>query len=79
MTRLLPRIYFVSLAQLLAILAAVLIIGYLSFNPERGPDFQRRGRYVVDTLTPYLGDSVALKRELTRAATQMKLTISLYT
>ncbi|MEY4578857.1 MAG: periplasmic sensor signal transduction histidine kinase, partial [Pseudomonadota bacterium] len=40
---------------------------------------QRRGRYVVDTLTPYLGDSVALKRELTRAATQMKLTISLYT
>ena len=78
LTRLLPRIYFVSLAQLLSIVAAVVIIGFLSWSPERGPDFARRGRYVVDTLTPHLADPEALERELLRARKQLKVEVSLY-
>ncbi|MET0390070.1 MAG: HAMP domain-containing sensor histidine kinase [Polyangiales bacterium] len=77
-TGLLPRIYFVSLAQLLAIVAAVMIVSFLSFNPERGPEFERRGQYIVDTLGEHLGDPARLAEELERARVQMRFAISLY-
>lgn len=73
------RIYFVSLAQLLAMVAAVLVVGWLLFSPERGgPDFTRRGRYAVDTIIEHLGDPAALQRELERARRQMQVSLSLY-
>jgi len=78
LTRLLPRIYIVSLLQLLAIVGGVTLVGWLSFNPEHGPEFERRGRYVVDTLSQHLGDPARLERELERARQQMRLALSIY-
>jgi two-component system OmpR family sensor kinase len=77
-TGLLPRIYVVGVAQLLATVAAVLLVGYLSFRSERGPDFDRRGRYVVDTVIEALGEPAALQRELTRANEQMHAAMTVY-
>jgi signal transduction histidine kinase len=78
LSRLLPRIYIVSLLQLLAIVGGVMLVAWLSFNPERGPEFERRGRYVADTLAEVVGDQAALARELTRAKEQMRLSVSVY-
>ena len=77
-SRLLPRIYIVSVLQLLAIVGGLMLVGYLTFNPERGPEFERRGRYVADTLSHVAADPQALARELARAERQMRLAVSVY-
>ena len=77
-TRLALRIYAVSLLQLLAIVAAVVVVGYLTFAPEHGPDFAHRGHYVLDTVVAQLGDRDALQRELVRAEQQMHVSMSLF-
>jgi signal transduction histidine kinase len=77
-SRLALRIYLVSLLQLLAIVAAVIVVGYLTFASEHGPDFAHRGHYVLDTVVEQLGDPDALQRELTRAERQMHVSMSLF-
>jgi two-component system, OmpR family, sensor kinase len=79
LTRLLPRIYLVSILQLLAIAGLMIVVGWLSFRPDRTPGHEQRARYVVDTVTAELGSPERLTRELERAGTFMRVQITLYT
>lgn len=76
--RLALRIYLVSLSQLFAIVASVLVVGWLSIRADRSPDFTKRGRYVLDTLAQHLASPDELQRELDRARAQLRVTVSLY-
>jgi two-component system, OmpR family, sensor kinase len=79
LTRLLPRIYLVSLLQLLAIVGLMIVVGWLTFRPFRSPDYETRALYVVETVSAQLGSPEQLARELERAKSQMRVQISLYT
>lgn len=79
LTRLLPRIYLVSLLQLLAIFGLTIIVGWLTFAPFRGSDYEQRTKYVVENIVAQLGSPEALQRELERAKRQMRVLVTLYT
>ena len=78
LTRLLPRIYLVSVLQLLAIAGLTIIVGRLTFGSFRPSDYEQRVQYVVDTLSAYVGSEEKLTRELERAKTQMRMQVTLY-
>lgn len=78
LARLLPRIYAVSLLQLLAISGLTAVVGWLSFTPDHLPGHELRSRYVVQTVSAQLGDSAGLQRELVRAKAEMATEITLY-
>jgi signal transduction histidine kinase len=78
LTRLLPRIYLVSLLQLLAIAGLTVMVGYLTFTPDRMHEHDRRSSYVVNTVAAELGKPEALQRELTRASAEMQMLMSVY-
>jgi signal transduction histidine kinase len=78
LTRLLPRIYLVSVLQLLAIFGLMIVVGWLTFGGRRSSDFEQRAQYVVDNVTAQLGAPERLARELERAKSQMRVHISVY-
>lgn len=78
LTRLLPRIYLVSLLQLLAIFGLTIIVGWLTFAPFRVSDYEQRTKYVVDNIVAQLGSPQALERELERAKSQMRVQLTIY-
>ena len=77
-SRLALRIYWVSLAQLLAIVAAVTVVGWLTFNPRRGVDFSAHARYLVDHVVAHGADPGVLRAELSHVRTRLHLSISIY-
>jgi two-component system OmpR family sensor kinase len=78
LTRLLPRIYLVSVLQLLAIAGLTIIVGWLTFGSFRPSDYEQRVQYVVDTVSAYLGSPEDVRRELERAKAQMRMQVTLY-
>ena len=78
LTRLLPRIYLVSVLQLLAIAGLTIIVGWLTFGSFRLSDYEQRVQYVVDTIAGQLGSTDHVMRELERAKAQMRMQITLY-
>jgi two-component system, OmpR family, sensor kinase len=78
LTRLLPRIYLVSVLQLLAIFGLMIVVGWLTFGQRRSPDHEQRARYVVETVTAHLGSPSKLSSELERAKSQMRVQVSVY-
>jgi signal transduction histidine kinase len=78
LTRLLPRIYLVSVLQLLAIAGLTIIVGWLTFGPHRSSDYEQRVQYVVDNVVAQLQSPDAVTRELERAKSQMRMQITLY-
>lgn len=78
LTRLLPRIYLVSLLQLLAITGLTIIVGWLTFANRRTGDFEQRVQYVVDTVAAKLGSPDDVARELERAKAQTRTLLTLY-
>lgn len=72
------RIYLVSLAQLLAIAGAVMLVGWLSFQPNAHGGMVRESRFAMQVAIERLEDPVALERELQRIRKVLKGTLSLY-
>jgi signal transduction histidine kinase len=74
----LPRIYLVSVLQLIAIVGLMIVVGWLTFRPEHFPDHEARAHYVIDTIVAQLGRPDQLAQELERAKTQMRMQVSVY-
>ena len=72
------RIYLVSLAQLFAIGGAVVLVGWLSFQPNAHGGMERESRFAMQVAIDRLDDPVALARELRRVRKVLKGELSLY-
>jgi two-component system OmpR family sensor kinase len=72
------HIYWVSLAQLLAIVIAVAVVGWLTINPRRGPEFGAHARYVLDNVVSHGVAPADLRRELTGLHARLHVAITLY-
>lgn len=75
-SRLLPRIYAVSLLQLVAIACLSAVVGWLTFRPD--PEIEGRAKYVLQTIAAAAGDPARFQRELDRARAYVGIQISVY-
>lgn len=77
--RLVLRIYLVTTAQVLAILLAVAVVGWLTFAPpERGGPRGGRARFLLDSIAQRAPDTAAMEEEAQRVARALRAEVTVY-
>lgn len=77
--RLVLRIYLVTTAQVLAILLAVGVVGWLTFAPpERGGPRGGRVRFLLDAIAQQAPDRTAMEEEAKRVAGVLRAEVTVY-
>lgn len=77
--RLVLRIYLVTTAQVLAILLAVAVVGWLTFAPpERGGPRGGRARFLLDSIAQRAPDQSAMQEEAKRVAAALRAEVTVY-
>ncbi|MFT3922130.1 MAG: HAMP domain-containing sensor histidine kinase [Myxococcales bacterium] len=72
------RIYLVSLAQLLAVAGLVMLVGFLSFQPNAHGGMGRESRFAMQLALDNLDDPPSLQRELRRIRKSLDGRLSIY-